>query len=49
MKNVYALLLIISALCITGDCDSFVVWMLWEIIWFAVFVFSSHKLIEDRS
>lgn len=48
MKNVYMILLFISMLCLTGDCDSFIMFVLWEAVWFMVFLFCSYQLGEEN-
>ena len=47
MKNFYRALLIISAVCATGDCDNFLIWSLWELLCVSAFVWSSYKVINE--
>ena len=49
MKNLYITLCVISLMMLTGDSDSFMMFLIWHLVWFVVFVFSVYKLdgIED--
>lgn len=51
MKNIYFTLIIVSILCMTGDNDSFIAFLIWHAVWFAVLLFSIHQLdrLEERA
>lgn len=44
MKNLYVSLCVISFIMLSGDSDSFMMFLIWHLVWFAVFVFSVYKL-----
>jgi len=36
MKQFYYAMALISVLCISGDCENFMAWIIWEAVWIAV-------------
>lgn len=44
MKNFYEILLLISIIFQAGDSDSFLMFMIWHIVWFAVAAFCFYQL-----
>lgn len=40
MKNVYFALAIIGVMCMTGECENFSIWLIWEAFWIAVTLLS---------
>lgn len=44
MKTFYEVLLMISIIFQAGDSDSFLMFLIWHIVWFAVAAFCFHQL-----
>jgi hypothetical protein len=44
MKSVYEVMLLISIVCLAGDSESFLLFLIWHIVWFAVMLFCFYKL-----
>ena len=44
MKNMYYALALISFACIGADCDSFIVWLAWEVVWIATLLISISQI-----
>lgn len=44
----YYIMLFVSIVFMTGDCDNFLVWILWELFWIGVFVFATSKLADSE-
>ena len=44
MKNFYEVLLFISIMCMAGDSESMLVFVIWHIVWLAVMAFCWWRL-----
>lgn len=44
MKNFYGIMLMVSILCMAGDCDNFMIFLIWHAVWFMAFLISVKKL-----
>lgn len=44
MKTFYEVMLMISIVFMAGDSDSFLMFLIWHLVWFAVIVFCWHQL-----
>lgn len=47
MEYIYKIMLMISIICLAGDGDNFALFILWHLVWFAVFLFCAYKLKGD--
>lgn len=44
MKDFYFIMLIISMISLSGDSDSFTMFLIWHAVWLAVLAFCAYKL-----
>lgn len=44
MKDFYSVLLMISIVFLAGDSESFLMFLIWHIVWLAVMLFCFYKL-----